>query len=75
MGKWRGSGFFVLFVLAIAGIFCSHFQKLIMFLGISKLESLGIFLSIIWIGVSSTIGFHLLWHTVELAMSTRLCLL
>ena len=22
----------------------------------------------------STIGFHLLWHTVELAMSTRLCL-
>ena len=23
----------------------------------------------------STIGFHLLWHTVELAMSTRLCLL
>ena len=24
---------------------------------------------------SSTIGFHLLWHTVELAMSTRVCLL
>ena len=24
---------------------------------------------------TSTIGFHLLWHTVELAMSTRLCLL
>ena len=23
----------------------------------------------------STVGFHLLWHTVELAMSTRLCLL
>ena len=23
----------------------------------------------------STIDFHLLWHTVELAMSTRLCLL
>ena len=23
----------------------------------------------------STIGFHLLWHTVELAMSTRLSLL
>ena len=23
----------------------------------------------------STIGFHLPWHTVELAMSTRLCLL
>ena len=23
----------------------------------------------------STIGFHLLWHTVELAVSTRLCLL
>ena len=23
----------------------------------------------------SAIGFHLLWHTVELAMSTRLCLL
>ena len=23
----------------------------------------------------STIGFHLLWHTIELAMSTRLCLL
>ena len=23
----------------------------------------------------STIGFHLLWHTVELAMCTRLCLL
>ena len=23
----------------------------------------------------STIGFHLLWHTVELAMSTRLCLI
>ena len=23
----------------------------------------------------STIGFHLLWHTVELAMSTRRCLL
>ena len=23
----------------------------------------------------STIGFHLLWHTVELAMSTHLCLL
>ena len=23
----------------------------------------------------STIRFHLLWHTVELAMSTRLCLL
>ena len=23
----------------------------------------------------STIGFHLLWHTVELAMSSRLCLL
>ena len=23
----------------------------------------------------STIGFQLLWHTVELAMSTRLCLL
>ena len=23
----------------------------------------------------STIGFHLLWHTVKLAMSTRLCLL
>ena len=23
----------------------------------------------------STIGFHLLWHIVELAMSTRLCLL
>ena len=23
----------------------------------------------------STTGFHLLWHTVELAMSTRLCLL
>ena len=23
----------------------------------------------------STIGFHLLWHTLELAMSTRLCLL
>ena len=23
----------------------------------------------------STIGFHLLWHTVELAMNTRLCLL
>ena len=23
----------------------------------------------------SSIGFHLLWHTVELAMSTRLCLL
>ena len=23
----------------------------------------------------STIGFHLLWDTVELAMSTRLCLL
>ena len=23
----------------------------------------------------STIGFHLLWHTVELVMSTRLCLL
>ena len=23
----------------------------------------------------STIGVHLLWHTVELAMSTRLCLL
>ena len=23
----------------------------------------------------STIGFHLLWHTVVLAMSTRLCLL
>ena len=23
----------------------------------------------------STIGFHLLWHKVELAMSTRLCLL
>ena len=23
----------------------------------------------------STIGFHFLWHTVELAMSTRLCLL
>ena len=23
----------------------------------------------------STIGFHLLWHTVELALSTRLCLL
>ena len=23
----------------------------------------------------STIGFHLLWHTVEIAMSTRLCLL
>ena len=22
----------------------------------------------------STIGFHLLWHTVELAMNTRLCL-
>ena len=23
----------------------------------------------------STIGFHLLWHTVELAVSARLCLL
>ena len=23
----------------------------------------------------STIGFHLLWYTAELAMSTRLCLL
>ena len=23
----------------------------------------------------STIGFHLLWHTVELAMTARLCLL
>ena len=23
----------------------------------------------------STIGIHLLWHTVELAMHTRLCLL
>ena len=23
----------------------------------------------------STIGFHLLWHTVELAMNTRLCLI
>ena len=22
----------------------------------------------------STIGFHILWHTVELAMGTRLCL-
>ena len=26
-------------------------------------------------GYASTIGFHLLWHTVELARSTRLCLL
>ena len=23
----------------------------------------------------STTGFHLLWHTIELAMSTRICLL
>ena len=28
-----------------------------------------------YIKVGSTIGFHLLWHTIELAMSTRLCLL
>ena len=32
-------------------------------------------MSLAWRGRGSTIGFHLLWHTVELAMSTRLCLL
>ena len=34
--------------------------------------------SLIWVfGLArggSAIGFHLLWHTIELAMSTRLCL-
>ena len=32
-------------------------------------------MSLAWPPRGSTIGFHLLWHTVELAMSTRLCLL
>ena len=31
-------------------------------------------MSLAWPAVGSAIGFHLLWHTGELAMSTRLCL-
>ena len=43
----------------------------------SKLQPVGWGLTIcLWLARrGSTIGFHLLWHTVELAMSTRLCLL
>ena len=35
----------------------------------------GLFSELVLARRGSTIGFHLLWHTVELALSTRLCLL
>ena len=35
----------------------------------------GLFSYHFWARRGSTIGFHLLWYTIELAMSIRLCLL